>query len=479
VPESRLDRLIFGQRLRHLRRRRGFTLQELGARVGKPVPYLSMLENGRREPRIRVLNALAAALGHEPADLLATDPPSERARLEIDLARAQNEPLYTKLGLPHLKVSTRLPDNVLNHVLTLYGELRTASKSLRPNPESESVALAELREEIRTRDGYFADIEVVAGGVLSAVRYPGHGKVADSILTDIAAYLGFSVHRVRDLPGSSRSVSDLRHRRIYVPRDEEIDRSVLLETLAHFALGHGESNDLAERARQRVEARYFVAAILAPEKAAVSQLVTSRESRELSVEDLAETFSLTYEMAAKRMVSLSTRHLGFAMHYLKTNRMGQIEEAYENDGIPLPGGPSEVAEGRTVCRKWGAHRVFGIRNNETISHQWTETPQGIFFCATFIEPDRSAAITTGTSAAHARYFHGHDTPLRSVSSCPSEECCRRPSPALQSRWEGGAWALGASVPGIPVESSSDENRAELFSFLERHDPTGNGKRLQN
>ena len=72
-----LDPLVFGQRLRHLRRARGLTLEVLGDRVGKPAPYLSLLENGRREVRLSLIDALAGALDVPAADLLtgrATEP---------------------------------------------------------------------------------------------------------------------------------------------------------------------------------------------------------------------------------------------------------------------------------------------------------------------------------------------------------------------------------------------------------------------
>ena len=54
-----IDLLTFGQRLRHFRRQRGMTLDALGAIVGKPAPYLSNLENGKREPKLGLINALA------------------------------------------------------------------------------------------------------------------------------------------------------------------------------------------------------------------------------------------------------------------------------------------------------------------------------------------------------------------------------------------------------------------------------------
>ncbi|MGB9112859.1 MAG: helix-turn-helix transcriptional regulator, partial [Acidimicrobiales bacterium] len=70
VDAMALDPLVFGERLRHYRRRRELTLNELGAIVGRQASYLSQIENGQREPRLSLVNDLARALGCAAADLL-------------------------------------------------------------------------------------------------------------------------------------------------------------------------------------------------------------------------------------------------------------------------------------------------------------------------------------------------------------------------------------------------------------------------
>src|SRR5579863_1474961 len=94
ASSSALDPLVFGHRLRHLRRQAGLTLDALGEAVGRPPSYLSQLENGHREPRLSTVNALAAALGCTPADLLLSTAPNRRAELEVALAHMQEDPLY-------------------------------------------------------------------------------------------------------------------------------------------------------------------------------------------------------------------------------------------------------------------------------------------------------------------------------------------------------------------------------------------------
>ena len=112
-PSSGLDLATFGQRLRHLRRARGITLAELGTRVGRAPSALSMLENGRREPKLSLIESLARAHSVTPEELLRPQPPSRRAQLEITLEEAQHDLLFRDLGLPYLKVGARVPGDVL------------------------------------------------------------------------------------------------------------------------------------------------------------------------------------------------------------------------------------------------------------------------------------------------------------------------------------------------------------------------------
>ena len=223
-----LDPLVFGQRLRHLRRRSGMTLDALSQAVGRPPSFLSQLENGHREPRLSTVNQLAAALGCRPADLLEATAPSRRAELEVTLAHMQADPLYKALQLPYLRPSTRLDTAALEHVVALFERLRELSSSPSPPPAEvvpaatasigARAANAAMRDEMRKRDNYFEEIERVASRALAAVGYTGPGALSERNLTDVASYFGFAIARVQDLPPSTRSISDVGNRVIYVPQ---------------------------------------------------------------------------------------------------------------------------------------------------------------------------------------------------------------------------------------------------------------------
>src|SRR6202044_4161849 len=109
VQTDGIDLVPSGQRLRHLRRSRGLTLAELGERVGRAPSVLSLLENGRREPKLSMVEQLAGALSVPVTELLSHQPPSRRAHLEIALADAQQDPSYRRLGLPPLRGGPRAP----------------------------------------------------------------------------------------------------------------------------------------------------------------------------------------------------------------------------------------------------------------------------------------------------------------------------------------------------------------------------------
>ena len=71
VQTDGIDLVTFGQRLRHLRRMRGLTLTELGERVDRAPSVLSLIENGRREPKLSLIEQLAMALSVPMTELLS------------------------------------------------------------------------------------------------------------------------------------------------------------------------------------------------------------------------------------------------------------------------------------------------------------------------------------------------------------------------------------------------------------------------
>lgn len=493
MSSDSLDPLVFGQRLRHLRKQAEMTLGQLGERVGHSASYLSQLENGHREPRLSTVNELADALGCGAAELLATAAPSRRAELEVALAHMQQNPRYQALRLPYIRPSARFDVAVLEHIVTLFERLeRLDSGDREPTPQQRELlgtlgaraANAAMRGQMRARDNYFEEIEQVATQALDAIGYGGSGAVQERQLTELAAHFGFSIARVQDLPGSTRSVTDQTHRVVFVPQRNATggmrsSRSVIAQTLGHFALGHSEPRDFEGYVRQRVEANYFAGALLAPERAVVRALAGAKREQDISIEDLSELFYISYEMAAHRLTNLITRHFGIPVHFLRSDADGVLWKAYENDGVLLPADADGTIEGQRLCRFWSSRQAFQSEDPYELHYQRTETVTGTFFCVTHLDigRERGDAITIGTVDPMAHWFRGSDTARRTASGCPDPSCCRRPSRDAESRWGATAWPSARDhsrfVSGLPTDTVVFEphpgvDLIDVYAFLDRH-----------
>ena len=474
-----VDPIVIGRRVRHLRTAHGMTLDDLGAAVGRAPSQVSLLENGRREVKVSFLQTVAGALGVGLEELLSAEPPTRRTALEVELERAQRGPLFASLDIPQVKVGRSLPTDALDALVRLQAEVRRLLTERAATPEEARRANADLRTEMRDRDNYFADLEEHARALLTAIGHPG-GPLSQRATGEIAAHLGFSLHHAGDLPHSTRSVTDLRHRRIYLPHgvaSQPDPRSAVLQALGSHVLGHAEPRDYGDFLRQRVETNYLAAALLVPEDDATTMLRAAKGARRLSLEDLRDAFAVTYETAAHRFTNLATRHLDIPVHFMKVHETGVLHKAYENDGVAFPSDPLGAIEGQPVCRRWTAWTVFDVDDRFSPYYQYTDTPSGTFWCTSRVQgsADGEFSVSVGVPYAHVRWFQGRETPQRGVSRCPDPACCRQPPQALADRWSGQAWPAArphaSMLATLPVGAFPGVDQTEVYAFLDRHAPT--------
>ena len=162
MPSTSLELSTLGHRIRHQRVSRGFTLDELGERVGVAGSQLSLIENGKREPKLSLLQAIADATGADVGDLLSTEPPNRRAALEIELERAQNSSVFRQLGIAPVKVTKGMSDETIETVLGLHRELQRREREAIATPEEARRANTDLRVRMREHDNYLPEIEKLA-----------------------------------------------------------------------------------------------------------------------------------------------------------------------------------------------------------------------------------------------------------------------------------------------------------------------------
>ena len=470
------DPLTIGRRLRHLRQEAGRTLTDVAEAVDMSPSALSLIENGKREPRLSVLTALASELGAQLSDVLAAAPPSRRAALEIKLERAQRTDHYAASGLPVVRVGPRLPTEALEALVGMHEALAQARSEHAATPEHARRANAALRARMRAADNYFGDLEAAAAKLLRDAGHQG-GPVSRTAVDRMAAHLGYTLVHTSDLPASTRTVSDTEHRRIYLPQPQAGQhdaRLLALQALGHIVLDHSTPVDYADFLSQRVEINYFAAAVMMPQEELGQRLLQAKAAKDIAIEDLRDHFGVSYETAAHRFTNLATKVLDIPVHFMRISSDGVIYKAYENDGITFPTDATGAIEGQRVCRHWTARVAFEQPDLSRSYQQYTDTRSGTYWCTAFVERTRAGlfSVNVGTPYQHVKWFRGRNTTQRSQSRCPDPSCCTQPPAALAQRWEGRAWPSARVhshlLAAMPPGTFPGVDDTEVYEFLERH-----------
>ena len=471
------DPIVLGRRIRYRRKRLRITLEELARTVGMAASALSLIENGKREPKLSALSAIAAALDMSVEQLLGTKAPSRRMELEIQVERVQRGPMYASLGLPAVRVGPGTSTETLEALAALQQQLDQRLEEQAATPEEARRANTQLRARMRGIDNYFERIETMAAELLAAIRHTG-GPLSEHHISRLVEHVGFEIHQVPDLPHSTRSVRVLRNRGLYLPATAGAGSpwSVLLQAVGHHSLEHHRPADYGEFLEQRVETNYFAAALMIPEASAVDLLGRAKSQRELSVDDLRDAFAVSHETAAHRMTNLMTHHFGIPTHFEKVHSSGIIHKAWQNDGLQFPTDHSGAVEGQRACRFFSARQAFSGTNRLLSHFQYTDTPHGTFWCSARVEGSENGefSISFGVPYEHVKWFRGRATTVRHTSTCPDPACCQQPAPALAERWDGQSWpsARPAShmLAAMPAGAFPGVDETEVYRFLQRHAP---------
>ncbi len=472
------DALTIGRRIRQLRTARGITLEELASTVDRAPSQLSMIETGKREPKLTLLQAIARALGVTVDALLEGEPLDERSTAEISLERAMKGQTFQALGIEPFRIAKTVPTEMLRALLAMHGEIERLRDERAATPEEARRANVELRDLMRRQDNYFADLEREASAILDAIQHPG-GPLTQRSASEIAAHLGFTLHYASDLPQTTRSVADLENGRLYlsssVPAKGDA-RTAVLQALASRILGHAEPRSYAEFLRQRVETNYLTGALLVPEEHVVPFLQDAKARRAISIEDLRDAYSVSYETAAHRFTNLATQHLGIPVHFLKVHESGTITKAYENDDVNFPTDRLGSIEGQMCCRRWTSRVVFDVEDRFNPYYQYTDTGNGTYWCTARVEASSEGlhSVSVGVRFDDTRWFIGRDTTERSVSKHSVEACCRRAPAALEERWRQNSWPNVRTprtlLATLPTGSFPGVDTTDVYEFLEAHAP---------
>ncbi len=472
------DALTIGRRIRQLRARRGLTLDALATAVQRAPSQLSMIETGKREPKLTLLRAIAKVLETSVDSLLEAEPLDERTVMEVALERAMRGQTFQALGISPFRIGKGVPDEALVAMLALQGEIDRLRDERAATPEEARRANVELRHLMSEQDNHFPELEEQARGILDAVGHPG-GPLTQRTASDIAAHLGFTLHYVPDLPQTTRSVADLKNGRLYLSSRVAARgdaRTAVLQALSSRILGHREPTSYAEFLRQRVETNYLTGALLIPQAHVVPFLRDAKTAKAISIEDLRDAYSVSYETAAHRFTNLATVHLGIPVHFLKVHESGTITKAYENDDVNFPTDRLGAIEGQLCCRRWTSRVVFDVDDRFNPYYQYTDTGNGTYWCTARVEDSSEGqhSVSVGVRFEDTKWFLGRDTPNRGISKHSVEVCCRRAPADLEAAWRENAWPNVRTprtlLATLPTGAFPGVDTTEVYEFLASHAP---------
>ena len=273
-----------GRRIRHFRQRANLTLDALSDKVGLSGSQLSIIENGKREPKIGLVTAIAAALGVSVATLLETGAPDERSAKELELDELQHSALATRLGIPSTRVGKTMNDETLDALLGLHREIVRRETTAIATPEEARRANTELRRAMRDINNYRPDLEAIGQDLSDQV---GHttGALTHREMSQMAERHGLDIIYVDDLPESARSITDWANGHVYLPPASIPGghglRSMAIQSIAHRILGHDIPSSYSEFLKQRLEINYVAAAAIMPGRQAVEFLSKAKSERNM------------------------------------------------------------------------------------------------------------------------------------------------------------------------------------------------------
>ncbi len=212
-----------------------------------------------------------------------------------------------------------------------------------------------------------------------------------------------------------------------------------------------------------------------PEAHVVPALREAKERRALSIEDLRDAYSVSYETAAHRFTNLATVHLGIPVHFLKVHESGTITKAYENDDVNFPTDRLGSIEGQMCCRRWTSRVVFDEDDLFNPYYQYTDTGNGTYWCTARVEQSSEGAhsVSVGVLRRHAVVPRArHDQPggvaARGRDLLPSAPA------SLENEWRGQAWPNVRTprtlLATLPTGAFPGVDTTEMYEFLAAHAP---------
>lgn len=451
--------LMFGAKVRALRRREKMTQAQLADRLGISASYLNLIENNRRPLTANLLLKLA-----EHFDLdLSSFAPGDEAQLVSDLREVFADPMFDSSGVTpgDVREMASAAPTAARAVLKLYQSYAVAKNSAESLAETafkpgagHVVAPIDPTEEVndllQSHENYFHELEAAAenlwdeaelhfddvwGGLLTYLRNTHHIEVQVVRAEEGQAMRHFDAKRGLI---TLSEVLPPRTRRFQLAHQVGLIRCA--SVFDSLGLDQELESDAARSLTRVVLANYFAAAVLMP----YQPFLDSAQRGRYDVELLAHRYRTSFEQVCHRLTTLRRPGAeGLPLHFIRIDIGGNISKRFSGSGIRMP-------RFSGACPRWNVHLAFMTPGMFRIQLSRMADGQVYFCIARTVRRDSGAytiprivhSIGIGCEVRHARqlvYSDGIDLDSREATTpvgvtcrtCEQMDCEQRVSPPVQ------------------------------------------------
>jgi XRE family transcriptional regulator, fatty acid utilization regulator len=372
-------RFILGLKMKSLRQERALTLQELAARCGLSVSYLSEIEKGKKYPKADKLIAIAQALGAPFEELVSPQVTAALAPVKAVFSTEflQGFPLELFGVDPEdlFGIATESPERAAALIRALLDVGRTY------DVEVEQFLLAALRSYQQLNHNHFPDLEAAAARCRAEHGWPaGENVGADAVAAALAAEHGYQLDF-----GTLPAHPELRgFRSVYLGGDAprllvngnllpSQQAFVLARELGYRYLGLSGARAMTsswvkvesfEQVLNNFYASYFAGALLIEQDRLIADLTAFFARRRWDGAALTACiarYEATPELFFHRLTELLPRRLGLEELYFLRFAHDAGSDRYRltkflnSSHVPAP---RAVVLDETYCRRWPALRLM-------------------------------------------------------------------------------------------------------------------------
>ena len=296
---------------------------------------------------------------------------------------------------------------------------------------------------MRERGNYFADIEKAAAEALAAGRLP-RGALSQRALPASPRTSASPCTTSRTCRGPTRSVTDLRNRRIYLQQEQ-----LGMHTPAHASCCRRSATSRSATPSRATSPTSCGSGsrpttspprVLVPETAPRFLLQAAKADRALSIEDLRDVFAVSYEMAAHRFTNLATHHLELPVPLRPQRRERHDLQGVRERRHRVPRRRARRDRGPAdVPAVVGRAQVFASADRFSVVppvHRHARRAPTSAWRTSTRRGSGDFAVTLGVPFEQSRWFRGRDTRDRTKSRCPTRPAA--PPAAAAGRALGGA-----------------------------------------